>query len=90
MTKDRVFAEFKAYWQIADESLGKATKEQLSTSPIVSPLTPSVHVIAVCSPQGALSHPPHVDEQDQHDRRDDREDDEREDERQGQEKDSRH
>ena len=31
MTKDRVFAEFKAYWQIADELLEKATKEQLST-----------------------------------------------------------
>ncbi len=30
MTKDRTFAEFKAYWQIADELLGKATKEQLS------------------------------------------------------------
>ena len=31
MKRDQVFAEFKAYWQIADELLGKATKEQLST-----------------------------------------------------------
>ena len=31
MKRDRVFAEFKAYWQIADELLEKATKEQLST-----------------------------------------------------------
>ena len=31
MKRDQVFAEFKAYWQIADELLEKATKEQLST-----------------------------------------------------------
>jgi hypothetical protein len=31
MKSDQVFAEFKAYWQIADELLEKATKEQLST-----------------------------------------------------------
>jgi acetyl-CoA acetyltransferase len=31
MKRDHVFAEFKAYWQIADELLEKATKEQLST-----------------------------------------------------------
>jgi acetyl-CoA acetyltransferase len=32
MKRDQVFAEFKAYWQIADELLEKATKEQLSTA----------------------------------------------------------
>jgi hypothetical protein len=31
MKKDQAYAEFKAYWQIADELLEKATKEQLST-----------------------------------------------------------
>jgi hypothetical protein len=31
MTRDKVFAEFKMHWQIADELLGKASKEQLST-----------------------------------------------------------
>jgi len=31
MKRDQVFAEFKAYWQIADELIEKATKEQLST-----------------------------------------------------------
>jgi hypothetical protein len=30
MKRDEVFAEFKAYWQIADELLEKATKEQLA------------------------------------------------------------
>ena len=31
MDRDQLFAEFKAYWKIADELLEKATKEQLST-----------------------------------------------------------
>jgi hypothetical protein len=31
MKKDQAYAEFKAYWQIADELLEKATKKQLST-----------------------------------------------------------
>jgi hypothetical protein len=35
---DKLFAEFKAYWQIANELLGKATKEQLA--PVVRILAP--------------------------------------------------
>ena len=31
MRKDEVFAEFRAYWQIADELIEKTTKEQLAT-----------------------------------------------------------
>ena len=31
MANDKLFAELKAYWQIADELLGKSTREQLST-----------------------------------------------------------
>jgi hypothetical protein len=30
MKRDEVYAEFKAYWKIADELLEKATKEQLA------------------------------------------------------------
>lgn len=30
MKREKVFAEFRAYWQFADELLGKATKEQLA------------------------------------------------------------